>query len=350
VVPAEPAGWTYARSGVDRGAVSEALARLLAEVRTRGPTSHGRPVELSGHFAGLIRIGRETIAITTDTVGTKSLLAAEVGAWEGVGEDLVAVNANDLAAVGARPSALVDCLSIPEPSPEVFAAIGRGLERGLRRAGMSLLGGETAVVPEIVKGYDLGGTAIGFFPRGRRPVTGARLRPGDLLIGVPSSGVHANGLTLVRRLLKERSVDLTQPRPGGMQPIGLELLRPTRIYTDVSEALAGDTGVRGFAHLSGGGVRNLVRLNPRVRFVLDAWPETPPLFRWIAELGGVAPVQMFETFNMGIGFVIAVRAKRWPLLARRLARAGVPDALPIGRIAKGRGVTVPAYGLEYAGY
>jgi phosphoribosylformylglycinamidine cyclo-ligase len=327
-----------------------ALARLLAEVRSRGPASHGRPVPLPGHYAGLIRIGRETLAITTDTVGTKSLLAAEVGAWEGVGEDLVAVNANDLAAVGARPSALVDCLSVPDPSPEVFAAIGRGLERGLRRAGMSLLGGESAVVPELVKGYDLGGTAIGFFPRGRRPVTGARLRPGDLLVGVPSSGVHANGLTLVRRLLKERSIDLSQPRPGAEGPIGLELLRPTRIYTDVSESLADDAGVSAFAHLSGGGVRNLVRLNPRVRFVLDAWPEVPPLFRWIADLGGVAPTQMFETFNMGIGFVIAARAKRWPALARRLARAGVSDARPIGRVAKGRGVGVPVHGLDYAGY
>ncbi len=343
-------GWTYSRAGVNRSEVSGALHRLLREVRYEPPPSRGRRVLLPGHYAGLVRIGRETIAVTTDTVGTKSLLAAEAGRWEEVGEDIVAVNANDLAAVGARPCALVDCLSLPRPDPEILAQIGKGLERGLRRAGMMLLGGETAVVPEIVTAYDLGGTALGFFPRGRTPVTGSQLRPGDLLLGIPSSGVHANGLTLVRRLIREHRIDLASPRAGGSLPIGRELLTPTRIYTGISEALADQPGTTAFAHLSGGGVRNLARLSDRVAFDLNAWPPVPPLFGWIQELGGIADAEMFETFNMGIGFVVGVRPAHLAELRRRLARAGAKDAVPIGRVARGKGVRVPARGLEFSGY
>ncbi|MCI4358583.1 MAG: phosphoribosylformylglycinamidine cyclo-ligase [Thermoplasmata archaeon] len=343
-------GWTYSRSGVDRGAVAGSLARLLAQVHGSSVPSHGRPVHLPGHYAGLIRIGRETIAITTDTIGTKGLLAEEVGAWEGVGEDIVAVNVNDLASVGARPSALVDTISVAKPSPEVFEQIGRGLDRGLRTAGITLLGGETAVVPELVHGYDLGGTAIGFFPRGRRPVTGSGIRPGDIVLGVPSSGVHANGLTLVRRLLREHRIDLAAPRPGGPGPVGLELLNPTRIYSPVSEAVADRPEVQGFAHISGGGVRNLARLSGRVAFVLDHWPVVPSLFRWIQELGAVASNEMFQTFNMGIGFAIVSRPRRLSETLRRLARAGAADALVIGHVERGRGVRLPDHDLAYPAY
>jgi phosphoribosylformylglycinamidine cyclo-ligase len=347
---ARSGGWTYARAGVDRGPVAESLAALLRAVRYRAPPASGRPLDLPGHYAGLVRVGRETLAITTDTVGTKSILAEELGRWEEVGEDIVAVNVNDLAAVGARPIGLVDCLSVPVPDPEVFAQLGRGLDRGLRSARAHLLGGETAVVPELLRGRDLGGTALGFFPRGRRPITGDRIRPGDRILGIPSSGLHANGLTLARRLLRDRGVPLDRPRPGADRPLGEELLRPTRIYVPPVEAIAGLDATTGLAHVSGGGVRNLVRLNDRVRFVLDRWPEPPGLFGYLAELGGIAPAEMFQTFNMGIGFVVVARPTRASELFRRLARAGAPDALEIGTVARGKGVELPGHGLRYEGY
>jgi phosphoribosylformylglycinamidine cyclo-ligase len=349
---AEPVrdGWTYAKAGVDRALVGRSLERLLGAVTYRPPPSHGRLLDLPGHYAGLVRIGRETIAVTTDTVGTKTLLAEQVGSWEEVGEDLVAVNANDLAAIGARPSVLVDCISSSQPSPEVFDAIGRGLDRGLRAAGMALIGGETAVVPEVVRGYDLGGTAVGFFPRGRRPVTGSGITPGDVVIGVPSSGVHANGFTLVRRLLSAGAIDLGRPRPGGNGAVGLELLRASRIYTNVSEALAGRPETQAFAHISGGGVRNLVRLHPKVAFVLDRWPKPSGLFAWLGELGGIEAQELYQTFNMGIGFVVVSRPVHIAQTLRRLARAGAPDATIVGRIERGRGVRLPHLGLAYEGY
>jgi phosphoribosylformylglycinamidine cyclo-ligase len=344
------AGATYAGSGVDRSAVRDALAALLSSVRYRPPPSHGRPIPAPGHFAGLVRIGRETIAITTDTVGTKVRLAAQAGRWEEVGEDLVGVNVNDLAAVGARPAGLVDTILCARPDPAAFRSIGRGIERGLRVAECALLGGETAVVPSIVEGIDLGATAIGFFPKGRRPVTGGAIRPGDVLLGLPSNGVHANGFTLVRRLLEEAAVDVGQPGPGGERSLAEELLRPTRIYSRAADAIADRPEAHGFAHLSGGGVRNLVRLRSEVAFVLDRWPAPPPIFSYLQQLGGISDEEMFQTFNMGIGFVAVVAPHRLAETRRRLARAGAPDAVPIGRVARGRGVSVPGLGLDYSAY
>ena len=342
--------WTYARSGVDRSRISSGLAALLAEVTYRPPRSAGRPVKAPGHYAGMIRIGRETIAVTTDTVGTKVKLAAELDRWEEVGEDIVGVNVNDLASVGARTSGLVDTILCPTPDPDALRGIGRGLNRGLRAARCALLGGETAVVPEIVDGIDLGATAFGFFPPGRQPVLGARIRPGDRLIGVPSSGLHANGFTLVRRLLRERAVDLLRPRTGATRPVGEELLTPTRIYSSVGDVLAETSATHGLAHLSGGGVRNLVRLHPKVRFVLDRWPEVPGLFRWVQQLGALSDEEMFQTFNMGVGFVLVVSATRMAETRRRLARAGASDSVEIGHVEKGSGVAVPGFGLRFEGY
>lgn len=345
-----PTGWTYAKAGVDRGEVGEALSALLRGVHYRPPASSGRRLDLPGHYAGIVRIGRESIAVTTDTVGTKVLLADRLGRWEGIGEDAVAVNVNDLAAVGARPFGLVDCISCDHPRPAAFAAIGRGLDRGLRAARCALLGGETAVVPDIVSGVDVGGTALGFYPGRRAPVTGARIRPGDVVLGLAASGFHANGFTLVRRLLATARPDLARPIPGDRRPLGAALLAPTRIYVGASEAVADDPGVHGLAHISGGGVRNLVRLHPKVRFVLDGWPRPEGLFRWAQALGRIDPTELYQTFNVGIGFVIVAAPSALPRLTARLRRAGFPDARPVGHVERGTGVTVPPEGLVFEGY
>jgi phosphoribosylformylglycinamidine cyclo-ligase len=342
--------WTYAAAGVNRAAIRTALNALLKQPRYRPPPTHGRPIDLPGHYAGLIRIGRQIIAVTTDTVGTKVLLARATGRWEVVGEDIVAVNVNDLAAVGARPCGLVDVILCDEPDAAIFEAIGRGLMRGLRRARCALLGGETAVVPDIVHGVDLGGTAVGFFPRGRVPITGQRIRPGDVLLGLPAEGFHANGWTLVRRLLEETHADLTLARPGAATSLGEELLRPSRIYTPATEAIAGLSAIHGLAHISGGGVRNLIRLHARVRFRLDGWPKPEGLFAWIQSLGAIEAEELYQTFNVGIGFVIVLDSRHVAEVRRRLSRVGYADARIVGRVERGSGVVLPQAGLEYASY
>jgi phosphoribosylformylglycinamidine cyclo-ligase len=298
----------------------------------------------------MVRIGRETIAITTDTVGTKVLLAEETGRWEGMGQDVVAVNVNDLSAVGARPCGLVDCISLASPRAPVLAAIGRGLDRGLRAAGCGLLGGETAVVPDLVNGTDLGGTAIGYFPRKRRPILGRAIRPEDEIIGIPSSGFHANGYTLLRRLVRQHRVKLRRPRRGGKVSLEQELLAPTRIYVRAVEAIADLPAIHGLAHISGGGVRNLVRLNGRVRFVLDGWPDPEGLFDWARELGSISAEELYQTFNVGIGFVLVVAPTATSAILARLRRAGASDARLVGRIERGSGVDVPRQKLRYVDY
>jgi phosphoribosylformylglycinamidine cyclo-ligase len=307
-------------------------------------------VPLPGHYAGLIQIGRETIAITTDTVGTKSILAETLGRWEEIGVDAVAVNVNDLASVGARPSGFVDVISCRRADPAVFEQIGRGIYRGLREARCSLLGGETAIVPELVQGVDVGGTAVGFFPKGRRPVTGARIQRTDVLLGIPSSGLHANGLTLARRIVGSSKKSLKTRRPDATQPLGEELLTPSRIYVAASEALADHAGVTGFAHISGAGVRNLLRLRRGVQFVLDRWPRPFGVFDWLAHKGRVPMEELYQTFNMGIGFVVAVRRSFEGEALRRLWKAGYPDTLVVGHVAPGEGVTMPHFDLTYSSY
>jgi phosphoribosylformylglycinamidine cyclo-ligase len=341
---------TYADAGVDRSRTARALAALLANAGYHAPPASGRPVALPGHYAGLIRIGQETLAITTDTVGTKSILAEQLGQWEEIGVDAVAINVNDLASVGARPAGLVDVISCRRADPSVFEQIGRGLYRGLWESRCSLLGGETAIVPELLQGIDVGGTAIGFFPNGRVPVTGARIRRTDVLLGIPSSGLHANGLTLARRIVAESQQTLRARRRGAERSLGAELLTASRIYVAASEALADLGGITGFAHISGGGVRNLPRLRRGVQFVLDRWPRPFGIFEWLAHTGGVEDQEMYQTFNMGIGFVVAVRASFEADALRRLWRAGFPDTLIVGHVAPGEGVTLPQLGLTYSGY
>jgi phosphoribosylformylglycinamidine cyclo-ligase len=196
----------------------------------------------------------------------------------------------------------------------------------------------------------VGGTAIGFYPGARAPVTGARIRPTDVLLGIPSSGLHENGFTLARRIAGASKRRLGRRRPGGNQPLGRELLTASRIYVAASEALADHPGTTGFAHISGGGVRNLLRLRSGVQFVLDRWPRPFGIFEWLAEAGGIELKEMYQTFNMGIGFVVAVRPSFEADALRRLWRAGFPDTLIVGHVAPGAGVTLPHFGLTYSSY
>ena len=341
---------TYREVGVDHGAISRSLRGFLRAVHPPRPSGHGRLKLGPGHFSGLLQVGRETLAITTDGVGTKVLLAEQLDRWEEVGEDLVAVNVNDLSAVGARPLALLDYLAMPRPEERVLRAIGRGVGRGLRRAGCGLVGGETAVVPELHRAPDLSGTALGYFPPGRPPVTGERIRPGDVALGLPSSGFHANGYTLVRRLVERAGLSLRSPLPGGGLPLGRRLLAPSRIYTRGLEALLAERLPVGLAHVTGGGARNLARLNPKVGFRLDGWPPPRGLFRWVADLSGLGAEELYQTFNMGVGFVVVVRPSHVDRARAVLARSGERNVSILGRAVASPGVHLSGLGVRYEGY
>ena len=237
----------YASSGVDidlEGAsVASLVGALSSSVRATG--TPGAPVHLPGGFGGLIEFGDNLLALATDGVGSKLQIASMMGHWSGVGIDCMAMNVNDLLCVGAEPIAFVDYIAVPKPDPEQHAAIGASLAEACRIARVTLAGGETASLPGIVTELDLSGTALGWLPKGAA-ITGATIAEGDVMIGLPASGVHSNGFSLVRKVVELSGLAYTDPAPfdatysgrdivrmgDGELTLGEVLLNPTRIYVD----------------------------------------------------------------------------------------------------------------------
>ena len=296
-------GDAYTRAGVDEGAASAGVAALVESLSRIDPGREPRQVPLPGHYASVIRLDDGTgIALCTDGVGTKLLVAERLGHWDTVGIDCVAMNVNDLVCVGAEPLAMLDYVAVPEAEPDVLHAVGVGLRRGAELAGIEIPGGELAQVGELVRGLDLVGAAIGIVDL-ERIVSGDAIEPGDPVIGLPSSGLHSNGFTLARAALAD--VPLDDERLG--RPLGEVLLEPTEIYVaQIRRLLDSEVDVRGLAHITGGGLRNLLRLSDRVGFEIDDPLPVPAIFGLIAELGDVSTDEMHDVFNMGCGFCCVV--------------------------------------------
>jgi phosphoribosylformylglycinamidine cyclo-ligase len=328
----------YARAGVSQREADAAVAALVAELgRTEGG-GPSRAVPLPGHYASVIRLDETTgIALSTDGVGTKLLVAERVGRWDTIGIDCVAMNVNDLICVGAEPLAMVDYIAVPKADPEVMREVGRGLWRGAELAGIEIPGGELAQLGEMVGSLDLSGTCIGVVALDEI-VTGERIEPGDVLIGLPSSGLHSNGYTLARAALD--GIPLDDERLG--RPLGEVLLEPTEIYVPaVLELLRSPVDVRGLAHITGGGLNNLLRLSRAVGFEIDGPLPVPPVFGLIQDLGGVSEAEMHEVFNMGCGFVCVVPASQ-EQAALEVLRRHYPEAKTIGRVTGAAGEVMRA--------
>jgi phosphoribosylformylglycinamidine cyclo-ligase len=326
----------YAAAGVDQAAGDAAVAALvgaLGQTRLDRPT---RAVDLPGHYASVIRLDERTgLAMSTDTVGTKMLVAEQLGRFDTIGIDCVAMNANDVVCVGAEPLAMLDFVLCGEADPGVFEELGRGLARGAALAGLEITGGEVAQVGEIVSGLELGGTCIGTVALDAI-VAGAAIEPGDPVIGLPSSGLHSNGYTLARRAFADLSLD--EELLG--RSLGEILLEPTEIYVQAAlELLRSPVDVRGLAHITGGGLGNLLRLGGRVGFEIDDPLAVPPVFDEIRERGAVSGTEMDEVFNMGCGFCCVV-ASGDEGAALELLRARYPAAKRIGRATADTGALV----------
>ncbi len=297
------------------GAAGSGLSALLRWIRpTFDHPGAPRPALDIGYFANVIPVAPNLgIAISTDGVGTKLLVAQAAGRYDTVGIDCVAMNVNDVLCVGARPVALVDYIAVEEADAELLGPLGQGIARGCELAGVSCPGGELAQVREMIRGarprraFDLVGTAIGTVAL-ERILSGDAVRAGDVLLGVASSGLHSNGFTLARRALLERG---GLPLDGHVAELGgtlaEELLRPTQIYVrPVVDVLDAGLPVRALAHITGDGMFNLVRTARAVGFDVEQWPAPPPIFDLVQRLGDVADEEMFRAFNMGIGFCLVV--------------------------------------------
>lgn len=320
----------YSAAGVSQRDADDAVAALVAELTRIDPGRPSRVVPLPGHYASVLRIDeRRGIAFATDGVGTKMVVAERLGRFETIGIDCVAMNVNDLVCVGAEPIAMLDFILCREADARVCAAIGAGLRAGAELAGIEIPGGEIAQVGDVVSGWELGGSAIGLVELDR-VVTGAAVAPGDVLVGLPSSGLHSNGYTLARRVLDD--LPLGDERLG--RPLGEVLLEPTTIYVRaVLELLASPVAVHGLAHITGDGLNNLSRLRADVGYEVSEPLPVPPIFELIRERGQVAEEEMREVFNMGLGFVCVVAAEDTDRACELLARHH-PGTRPIGRVTE----------------
>jgi phosphoribosylformylglycinamidine cyclo-ligase len=340
----------YARAGVDTGQAGRGVAALVDVLRTIDTGRESRAVLGSGHYANVLRLaGDHGLALSTDGVGTKLIVAEQLGRYDTVGIDCIAMNVNDVICVGADPIAVLDYVAVEDADPGLLAAIGQGLKAGAEDAGVEIPGGELAVVPELIRGHpspggiDLVGMCVGLVEIPRM-VTGTAVRPGDAIIGLPASGVHSNGFTLARSAfgdLGERPAELEG------RTVGDALLEPTVIYVRAVRALLeSDVEARGLAHITGDGLLNLLRLEDEVGYRIETPLPVPPIFDLIATGADTGAAEMHEVFNMGCGFCVVVPAEQAEE-AIALLDTYHPGAAAIGAVTDRAGVVeLPAQGLE----
>ena len=321
----------YAKAGVSQSDADLAVSRLVAALATADIGRPTRQVDLKGHYAAVMRLDNHTgIALSTDGVGTKLLIAEELGRFDTVGIDCIAMNVNDIICVGAEPIAMLDYLAVEKADPDQCEQIGVGLARGAELAGIEIPGGELAQIGDLVKGFDIAGACFGTVALDSI-IDGSGVTPGDVVIGLPSSGIHSNGYTLARSALAGISWD--DQLLG--RPLGDILLEPTEIYVKaVLDLLASEARVHGLAHITSGGLDNLLRLKAEVTYEITDPLAPQPVFELIAERGEVPEDEMYEVFNMGCGFCVVVPAED-ESTALELLRSHYPEARRIGDVAAG---------------
>ena len=338
---------TYAKAGVNARQIDDTHKLLARRLETTFATRKGKvgwPIFPIGHYAGLIDLGQgRVLSLHTDSVGTKVLIAQMMRKYDTIGIDCVAMCANDLICTGAEPVSFLDYMAMARPDRDIVDEVATGLVKGAKEAGMAIVGGETAIVPELLAenaGFDLVGFAAGFC-RKRDLILGDHVREGDVLVGVSSSGIHSNGLSLARGVLLKR-YDLKETPPGLERSLGDELLEPTRIYVKPVRGIIKEMEIHGLAHITGGGAfLKLERVVGQARcgVELDNLPEPQGIFRLIRRTGRVSDSEMHRTFNMGIGLVIVAPESETNRIIRIFKRHRM-DAMRIGRVERRPGIRI----------
>lgn len=360
-------GLSYASAGVnlhEKDSFTESLGGLMR--KTFGP----RVIENAGGFAGLFRLDYNqrlfarnykdpVLVACADGVGTKVKLAQQMGVYDTVGIDLVAMNVNDLIVQGAEPLFFLDYIAVPKVEKAMLTDIVRGIVDGCKQSSCALLGGETAEMPDLYApgDFDLAGFCVGVVEL-KRAIKPERVTPGDIVLGLASSGVHSNGYSLVRKVVEHAGLDLHEVFPelndkagrkraktgNGSRTLGQVLLTPTRIYADSIVRLQRGYRIKniisGMAHITGSGlVENLVRsIPPNCDAVIErgTWPK-PPVFDFLQKHGNISDDEMERVFNLGIGFCVIVKPAFAESVKERLEKTGETVSL-IGKIVKGKGV------------
>ena len=337
---------TYAESGVDIFKEEKAIKGLISNIKYKRK-GIGKP--LGGHYAGMIEFGEYALVLCTDGVGSKVKIASDIKKWDTVGIDCIAMNVNDAICVGAEPLTFVDYLAIDDPKEEITKQIGKGLAKGAKLSNISIIGGETASLPEVINGFDLAGTCLAYVKKDNI-VTGEKINPGDIIIGLSSSGIHSNGYSLVRKVIEKAKLSYNDKFPDKIysgKKIGEVLLTPTRIYVKEVVELLKNVKVHGLAHITGGGLRNLPRLNNKFKFLINNPFPPQDIFNYIQKLGNIDDKEMYQTFNMGMGIAIIVSKKESEKAIKILKKYSESEVKIVGKIQEGKGVELSSPKLKY---
>ena len=330
---------TYKKVGIDISEIKKsqkAIGRLISsthKLQKKAKMTHG-----FGHYAGIVEIpGGKLLATHTDGVGTKVIIANMMKKFDTIGIDCVAMNVNDIICIGATPISFVDYIAANKNDQKIFKQIVSGLVRGAKKSSMPIVGGETAIMPDLISGkgfgFDLAGMVVGMLSK-KQMILGDKIKPNDIIIGVKSSGLHSNGYSLARKVLSKYSL---KQKFKGVGVLGDALLKPTEIYVKpVLEAIE-KCSIHGLAHITGGSFTKLLRLK-QIGFELDNLPKTPPLMQLIQDCG-VNGDEMYKTFNMGVGFCIIAPQSEVKKI-RKIFKSHKMTTYEIGSIRKKKGVFI----------
>ena len=317
----------YADAGVNIDQEEKAVKAIVSTV------SGGETITLNDH----------RLVLCTDGVGSKVMIATALQKWDTVGIDCVAMNVNDALCMGARPLAFVDYLAVERTDASMAHDIAVGLRAGTDQAGIPIIGGETATLPEVIRGFDLAGTCVGVIEH-ELPQD---MEPGDIIIGLQSSGLHSNGYSLARKVFSERGYSYHDTLPGMDASLGSILLAPTCIYVKEVLSLLEEVPVKGIAHITGSGLRKMKRLSQNVRFSITH-PFCPQdIFRVMQELGNITSQEMYQTFNMGMGLAVVVAPGYVDAALTSLQQHSLVEVKQVGEVTEGTGVVVPSLDLRY---
>ena len=331
---------TYKKSGVDISKIKQSqksIGKLISsthKLQQKAKIAHG-----FGHYAGIVEIpGGKLLATHTDGVGTKVVIANMMKKYNTIGIDCIAMNVNDIICIGATPISFVDYIAANKNDEKIFKKIVEGLVTGAKRSAMPIVGGETAIMPDVIEGkgfaFDLAGMVVGLVEK-KEMVLGNKIKEGDVIIGANSTGIHSNGYSLARKaILKKYSV---KDSVKGVGNIGEALLKPTEIYTKPVLEIIKKSKVNGLAHITGGSFTKLLRLK-HIGYQIDSLPKLPPIMSLIEEQG-VNSEEMYKTFNMGVGFCVIANKKESEKIQKVFKKYKI-GSKEIGRIISKKGVFV----------
>ena len=331
---------TYKKSGVDISKIKQSqksIGKLISsthKLQQKAKIAHG-----FGHYAGIVEIpGGKLLATHTDGVGTKVVIANMMKKYNTIGIDCIAMNVNDIICIGATPISFVDYIAANKNDEKIFKKIVEGLVTGAKRSSMPIVGGETAIMPDVIEGkgfaFDLAGMVVGLVEK-KEMVLGNKIKEGDVIIGANSTGIHSNGYSLARKaILKKYSV---KDSVKGVGNIGEALLKPTEIYTKPVLEIIKKSKVNGLAHITGGSFTKLLRLK-HIGYQIDSLPKLPPIMSLIEEQG-VNSEEMYKTFNMGVGFCVIANKKESEKIQKVFKKYKI-GSKEIGRIISKKGVFV----------